>query len=328
MRFTLKNTTDAPVETVLFGWLENAVCLHNRQRPGTRKNRILRSGNHSFLECSADDWQARPDPRPDIVFEDWSRESYEGWTTEGTTSCLPITGSRIRRSRTCTTSGRWGLPCWFLDRTFGNASTLATGTSHRFGDDKFWGWEGEGCCPGTCTHVWLYEQTLGRIFPELDINLRERTDFNPDDGFDGGGGVLYRGAKSFVCIDGQAGIPLRCLRAHQASPCNAFLKRNWPSIKMTIEWLMEQDFDNNGILDKTHNNTLDSTWHGEVPWLNGLYLAACRAGEVMARWKSLLQRVSKSPKAENSKSSWREPALTGTQPPLQKMILTCLAVFL
>jgi non-lysosomal glucosylceramidase len=531
MRFTVKNMSDAPVDATLFGWLENAVCLHNRQRPGVRENRILRSEGHSFLECSARERQLRPNPRPEIIFEDWSKPQYEDWTAEGTafgkgpieksamqkdqgdvggdtarvvnsyatapvtdgspdnakgkltsrpfkierdfiafwigggshpeetcvnlivngkvartetgrdsnrmvlrsfevaefagqTAHLEIVDARIGlwanvgvgrivftdrppedfslaklpdfgtmglallgdpaeyavadagadglggkagdeasaslrdrlvgalgrtlklapgASATATFAVTWNfpnltvdvafdvvmngkytrtgqyyatrfpsaratadhvarnfdrlhgatrlwrdtwydstLPYWFLDRTFANASTLATNTSHRFADGKFWGWEGNGCCPGTCTHVWHYEQTMGRIFPELDINLREQTDLNPQECFEEDGAVRSRGPGSIVAIDGQAGIPLRCLRGHQVSPDDAFLKRNWPHIKKTIEWLMDQDVNRDGILDKNYINTLDSTWYGEVPWLSGLYLAACRAGEEMA----------------------------------------------
>ena len=116
------------------------------------------------------------------------------------------------------------LPYWFLDRTFVNASILATSTAFRFASGNFWGWEGVGCCPGTCTHVWHYEQTIGRIFPELDILLRERTDLNPDDSFTADGMVASRGKGSLPAIDGQAGIVLRCLRDHQVSPNDAFLE--------------------------------------------------------------------------------------------------------
>jgi len=175
------------------------------------------------------------------------------------------------------------LPYWFLDRTFANASTLATSTAFRFEDGKFWGWEGVGCCAGTCTHVWHYEQTMGRIFPELDIVLREMTDFNTADSFKSDGLVEYRGKGSGAAIDGQAGIILRSLRDHQMSPDNSFLERNWQKIKSALTWLIIQDGTGDGVLKKNQHNTLDAEWYGDVAWLSGMYLAALRAGEEMAR---------------------------------------------
>jgi uncharacterized protein (DUF608 family) len=174
------------------------------------------------------------------------------------------------------------LPYWFLDRTFTNASTLATSTAFRFYSGKFWGWEGVGCCQGTCTHVWHYEQTMGRIFPELDIVLREMTDFNTLDSFKGDGIVEYRGKGTGAAMDGQAGIILRSLRDHQMSPDNGFLTRNWLKIKLALEWMIAQDGSGDGIIKKNQHNTLDAEWFGEVAWLSGLYLAALRAGEEMA----------------------------------------------
>ena len=76
------------------------------------------------------------------------------------------------------------LPHWFLNRTFANTSILATTTAHRFGTGRFWGWEGIGCCEGTCTHVWHYAQAVGRLFPELERCTREHVDF---------GTALHRG---------------------------------------------------------------------------------------------------------------------------------------
>ncbi len=175
------------------------------------------------------------------------------------------------------------LPYWFLDRTFANTSILATSTCHWFHDGRFYGWEGVGCCAGTCTHVWHYAQAVGRIFPPLERYLREHVDFglafHPQTGQ-----IDYRGefARS-PATDGQAGCILRAYREHQMSPNDAFLRRNWPQIRKALEYLIGQDGDDNGILEGPQPNTLDTTWYGPVSWLSSLYLAALRAGEEMAQ---------------------------------------------
>ena len=176
------------------------------------------------------------------------------------------------------------LPYWFLDRTFANTSILATSTVHRFADGRFYGWEGVGCCCGTCTHVWHYEQAMGRLFPELDILLREKVDYADGIGFDPATGGIHNRAEEVrgPAVDGTAGTILRTYRDHQMSPDAAFLKRNWSHIKRTLEWLMQQDGNEDGILEGAQANTLDAEWFGAVPWITGLYLAALRAGEQMA----------------------------------------------
>jgi uncharacterized protein (DUF608 family) len=178
------------------------------------------------------------------------------------------------------------LPYWFLDRTHQNASILATSTANRFANGRFYGWEGVGCCEGTCTHVWHYEHAMGRLFPELDILLREQADFNPEIGMNPDGMIDHRGEfHAGHAVDGQAGIILRSYRDHQMSVDDAFLKRNYPSIKKAMQWLIAQDgLDgaDDGILRGAQHNTLDAEWYGPVAWLSGLYLASLRAAEQMA----------------------------------------------
>ena len=173
------------------------------------------------------------------------------------------------------------LPYWFLDRTFLNASILATSTCHRFKDGRFYGWEGVGCCAGTCGHVWQYAHTVARLFPELERDTRERVDFGlalqPD------GAIHFRGEHNDIpAVDGQAGAILRAYREHQMSADDAFLRRNWPGIKRATEWLINKDANGDGIIESNQHNTLDADWFGPVAWLSGLYLAALRAAEEMA----------------------------------------------
>ena len=174
------------------------------------------------------------------------------------------------------------LPHWFLDRTFANTSTLATTTSHRFASGRFWGWEGVGCCAGTCTHVWHYAQAVGRIFPEIERDLRERVDFGA--GFTPGDGMVrHRGEGSGPAIDGQCGRILGVWREHQMSADGAFLKRVWPNVKKSLEHVIEHDKDGDGILDGAQENTLDAAWYGQIAWITSLAIAALRAGEMMAK---------------------------------------------
>jgi non-lysosomal glucosylceramidase len=173
------------------------------------------------------------------------------------------------------------LPYWFLDRTIVNVSTLATSTAYRFANGNFYGWEGVGCCGGTCTHVWSYEQAMGRLFPDFDRLLRDRTDYHPGAALCPDGQIGNRGGTG-AATDGQAGTILRTLRDHQTSADDAFLKRNWTNIKLALGWLIAQDGNDDGILEGPQPNTMDETWYGAVPWMSGLYLAALRAGEEMA----------------------------------------------
>lgn len=174
------------------------------------------------------------------------------------------------------------LPYWFLDRTFLNTSILATSTAFRFGNGRFWSWEGVGCCHGTCGHVWQYAQAMARLFPSLERDTRERVDLGLSLQKDGA--IFFRGEFNDIpAIDAQAGTILRALREHQMCSDDVWLKRNWPGIKRAAEWLVTKDADGDGIIESNQHNTLDTDWFGPVAWLSGMYLSALRASEEMAR---------------------------------------------
>ena len=175
------------------------------------------------------------------------------------------------------------LPYWLLDRSFLNASILATSTCFWLGNGRFYGWEGVGCCAGTCTHVWHYAHAGARLFPPLERAAREMADYGV--GFDPATGFIRFRAEhnKHWAVDGQAGVILRTYREHQMSADNAFLRRVWPRAKQALVFLIGKDTGADGIVDGPQHNTLDADWYGQVAWLSGLYLAALRAGEEMAR---------------------------------------------
>lgn len=175
------------------------------------------------------------------------------------------------------------LPYWFLDRTFVNTSILATTTCYRLdAEGRYYFWEGVGCCPGTCTHVWGYAQAIGRIFPEVERYLREAVDFGrflrPN------GAIDCRGEfGGSVAHDGQLSCVLRFYREHLMSPDDKFLRANWASVKKAIQYVINEDKDRDGLLEGAQYNTLDAAWFGPIAWISSLYVACLRAGEAMAR---------------------------------------------
>ena len=177
------------------------------------------------------------------------------------------------------------LPHWLLERSLIPVNALQTNTAYRFENGRFWAWEGVGCCAGTCTHVWHYAQSVGRLFPDLERDLRERTDYGI--GFqDDDGAIHFRGEfNDGPATDGQAGVILRTYREHQMSTDDAFLQRVWPKARKALEFLIAQDARDgapDGIPVGEQHNTLDAEWFGKIPVLASLYMAALRAGEEMA----------------------------------------------
>jgi non-lysosomal glucosylceramidase len=87
LNFTLENTSQEPVEATILGGLQNGICFFNRfSVPGNRSNQILRGPGLSMLLCTVEsipNVNASPD-RSEILFEDWAKPTFEGWTVEGT----------------------------------------------------------------------------------------------------------------------------------------------------------------------------------------------------------------------------------------------------
>lgn len=172
------------------------------------------------------------------------------------------------------------LPYWLSQRLLMPLSILATETCQWWANDKFWAWEGVGSCVGTCTHVWNYEQALAHFFPELERNIRERTDFGTS--FQADGGILARNGFGGVLIDGHAGGILKAYREYLASRDALFLTRNWDYIKKATEYMIRADSNEDGLIEKVQPNTYDIAFYGANTYVGSLYLACLRASGKMA----------------------------------------------
>jgi len=174
------------------------------------------------------------------------------------------------------------LPHWLLDRLFSTVSTLATSTCQWWANGRFWAWEGVGCCHGTCAHVWNYEHAMARLFPELERSCREMQDFGT--GFvEETGMVSFRGEGwGKWAADSQAGTVLKAYREHQVSADRKFLERNWKKIRKTLEFLIGEDANDDGLIEGRQHNTYDIDFYGANTMAGSLYLAALLAAEQMA----------------------------------------------
>ena len=178
------------------------------------------------------------------------------------------------------------LPYWLLDRLHSTLSYLATGTCQWWKNGRFYAYEGVTCCPGTCTHVWNYAHGHARLFPELARSIREMQDFNPTEnggGFHPDTGLVGFRSNDAYAADGQCGTILKAYREHLMSADDAFLTRNWPSIKKALEYSISRDENADGLIEDDQHNTYDINYHGANTFVGSLYLAALRAGEEMAK---------------------------------------------
>ncbi|MBZ5669338.1 MAG: hypothetical protein LAO04_06390 [Acidobacteriia bacterium] len=186
------------------------------------------------------------------------------------------------------------LPPAALDAAMSNLSTLRTNTAFRTADGEFHGFEGcddqRGCCHGTCTHVWNYEQAMAYVFPSLARSIRE-SEFlrnTAENGLMGFRSYLPDGKKIWqaAAADGQMGCLMKLYRDWQLSGDTEWLRRLWPSAKRALEFAWVQygwDGDRNGVMEGVQHNTYDVEFYGPNPLCGVWYLGALRAGEEMAR---------------------------------------------
>jgi uncharacterized protein (DUF608 family) len=185
------------------------------------------------------------------------------------------------------------LPPAALDAALSNLSTLRVNTSFRTADGEFHGFEGcnekNGCCHGTCTHVWNYEQASAFVFPSLARSIRE-SEFlrnTKENGLMGFRSYLPDGKQIWdhAAADGQMGCVMKLYRDWQLSGDTEWLKGIWPQAKKALEfaWIKGGwDENRDGVAEGVQHNTYDVEFYGPNPLCGVWYLGALRAGGEMA----------------------------------------------
>ena len=193
------------------------------------------------------------------------------------------------------------LPPEVIEAVAANLAILKSPTVLRQADGRLWAYEGccdsEGCCYGSCTHVWNYAQAIPHLFPALERTLRE-TEFGPSQ--DERGHQTFRSslpirppAHTFhAAADGQLGGIMKVYREWRVSGDPEWLRRLWPKVKASLDYCIQTwDPDHRGLVAEPHHNTYDIEFWGPDGMCTSFYLGALRAAVLMGQ--SLGDDVSK-----------------------------------
>jgi len=196
------------------------------------------------------------------------------------------------------------LPDYVLDAVSSNISILKSPTCVRLTDGTLYGFEGchaeEGCCEGSCTHVWNYEQATPFLFPSLARSMRN-VDYKATQ-FDNGkmafrmmlpiertlSDVSACAGPERAAADGQMGGIIKTYREWKISGDTEWLKSIWPKVKKALEFAWEPsntdwwDRDKDGVMEGVQHHTLDVEIYGPNSYITIQYHAALLAASEMA----------------------------------------------
>ncbi len=183
------------------------------------------------------------------------------------------------------------LPAEVVEAVAANLTILKSPTVLRQPDGRLWCWEGccddEGCCHGSCTHVWNYAQALPHLFPSLERSLRQ-TEFAEDQ--DERGHQAFRAslpirptAHGFhAAADGQLGGIMKVYREWRISGDTGWLRGLWPKVRQSLDYCIETwDPNHKGVLEEPHHNTYDIEFWGPDGMCTSFYLGALKAAMAM-----------------------------------------------
>jgi len=186
------------------------------------------------------------------------------------------------------------LPPEVVEAVAANLTILKSPTILRQHDGRLWCWEGccdsQGCCAGSCTHVWNYAHAICHLFPSLERGLRQNEFF---EGQQPSGRQAFRGnlpitpgGYSCDASDGQLGGIMKAYREWRISGNDKWLAVYWPQIKQSLHYMIEKwDPRHTGLLEEEHHNTYDINYFGPDGHCGSFYLgalaAAIKMGEAM-----------------------------------------------
>jgi uncharacterized protein (DUF608 family) len=185
------------------------------------------------------------------------------------------------------------MPPEVLEAVAANLTILKSPTVLRQADGKLWSWEGcgdnEGCCHGSCTHVWNYAQAIPHLFPSLERTLRE-TEFGPSQ--NEAGHQQFRSSLPIhplqhdfhAAADGQLGGIMKVFREWRISGDTEWLGKLWPKVKASLDYCIETwDPNHRGVVEEPHHNTYDIEFWGPDGMCASFYLGALQAAMQMGR---------------------------------------------
>lgn len=179
------------------------------------------------------------------------------------------------------------LPAEVMEAVAANLTILKSPTVLRQADGRLWAFEGcgddNGCCHGSCTHVWNYAQAIPHLFPALERSLRQ-TEFCESQSAEGHqmfrSDLPIRPVKHdfYAAADGQLGGIMKVYREWRIYGDNQWLKKMFPMVKKSLDYCIKTwDPRHKGVVEEPHHNTYDIEFWGPDGMCTSFYLGAMSA---------------------------------------------------
>lgn len=192
------------------------------------------------------------------------------------------------------------LPDVVIEAVAANLTILKSPTLLRQTDGRLWAFEGcsddQGCCPGSCTHVWNYAQAIPHLFPGLERTFRQ-TEYHESQSKDGRqtfrSSLPIRAVSHdpsdylpgrFAAADGQLGGIMKVYREWRISGDTDWLRGMWTQVKSSMDYCIKTwDPRETGTLEEPQHNTYDIQFWGPNGMMTSFYLGALKAMTEMGK---------------------------------------------